>query len=983
MDLPDSSDSESISSIVIPQRKLFTQKENLPQKKFAEIIGTRETLAKLHKPDSANVDKNDNVPTRELFQNKQRSKPLFPAALLNISPNKTIADKTKDFATVEPKAQVRNIFGNRVTKRKNIFTNFIVSESEDEIPEIQPKVFGFQKKVEARRRGSSSSRGIREPSPTSSIATDIEMDDWNMLPSSTMVEHQLEIILADGNSPKRARLSKLIEIDSEAGSNATKQSNKSTLSKEMEKSRKSKTFTKEKAPETSMFKNTEHSDEAKEIFGENDEVPNKSRKSKTFIKEKATDSESMTTRNKSKTFQNDDVEEIVELNEHVLNKSSQVADKSRKSKTFTKDKAPESDSMTTRNRSRVSLEDNEEIFVDKNKSSKDKYKTFPKEKSPYLEKSMTNLNFSKVSQGEEEIFIQNEITQKKSKPKITDQNTSQSSIKTRSRSKNNSPNSSQIIDEEPTTVNTENNKTQTNKYKSIHISPKGKNIHTEETLLVTADQENNDYNELNFTLEYENEEMPETIQSKSNTKTRASKSMTQQENSVNVSKSNKTLPNKLIEESAELQSTQETSNRSLKVLNKSQAKDTSNVEDKIEINHERSHHINDVSNNSDSNNEDNEAVENLSENISEQVNDNDENDVENDDCKVQNDNELEKSQDKVDNNEDDEQNESHDIDNDSENQDEQGVQDQSGPDNVGQESVDEVDNNESQEVNDENDEEHNESEIEQNVSQEVEDENDEKEDTEQQNESEVEDQEESEVIADSDNENDEPNNSQDDVVNDSDNQDADQMENVQDELTESQVERQEEIETPNVSHDTTGRNRKKNESPEVILHDSNNHLESFAVQGRNTSVRKTEMIKSMNIRPSLASVSENTGFSDGKNSSAEGSGWDSHRITRKTLRQTFGCDITPRKSLRALVMEKSAKRQTQYNDVMSVTAKFPQANSTELPEMCNHYDDEVDENQESNHEVSIRTRQTILEEYLQKIKKKNTETRLKMVSANF
>lgn len=211
IDLPDSSDSESISSIVIPQRKLFTQKDLQAQNKFGKLIGTRESLAKLHKSNVA--EKTLHVPPKNLFNqiNRPRSKPVFPAALLNISPNKT-ANKTKELATTEAKGQVRNLFGNRGgTKRKNMFADFIVSESEDEISEIQPKVFGFQKKTD-QRRNSTASRGGRH-SPTSSITTDIEMDEWQHLPSSTMVENQLEDMMVAARTPvKRARLSLLAEI---------------------------------------------------------------------------------------------------------------------------------------------------------------------------------------------------------------------------------------------------------------------------------------------------------------------------------------------------------------------------------------------------------------------------------------------------------------------------------------------------------------------------------------------------------------------------------------------------------------------------------------------------------------------------------------------------------------------------------------------------------------------------------------------------
>lgn len=207
---PLSSDNESIHSIDIPQRKLFSQKDLQVNNKLSQIIGTK-SQANLH--NTIVADKTIEVAPKNLFgQNRPRSKPIFPAALLNISLNKT-ANKTREIAAPEEKVQVRSLFGNRGgTKRKNIFADFVLSESEDEISEIQPKVFGFQKQIE-QRRDSSNSRGKREHSPTSSITTDIEMDEWQHLPSSTMCDNQIEDMMAAVRTPvKRARLSNLTDI---------------------------------------------------------------------------------------------------------------------------------------------------------------------------------------------------------------------------------------------------------------------------------------------------------------------------------------------------------------------------------------------------------------------------------------------------------------------------------------------------------------------------------------------------------------------------------------------------------------------------------------------------------------------------------------------------------------------------------------------------------------------------------------------------
>lgn len=185
-DLPESSDSESINSIVMPQRKLFIQKENVPKKKFGQLIDNRESLANVDKTTAH--EKSVTVTTKSLFQNNKRKR-VFPAAALNLSPNKTTVDKTKQCIVDPPQNQARNIFGYRpAAKRKNMFAEFIVSESEDEISEIQPKVFEYQKQFDHRRSRVSNSRPIRETSPASSITTDMELDDWKYLPSSTIVE---------------------------------------------------------------------------------------------------------------------------------------------------------------------------------------------------------------------------------------------------------------------------------------------------------------------------------------------------------------------------------------------------------------------------------------------------------------------------------------------------------------------------------------------------------------------------------------------------------------------------------------------------------------------------------------------------------------------------------------------------------------------------------------------------------------------------
>ncbi|XP_050360540.1 uncharacterized protein LOC126780265 [Nymphalis io] len=176
VDSLDGSDGESIKSIVNPQRKPFTQKENQDQKKLGHIIGNRGALAKPHRHRSG-------------------------------------------------------------IKRKNIFADYIESESEDEIPDIQPKVFRFQKNMGQKRR----KRSAWPEKVYSSISSiDLQMDDCNLRSSSSMVENQLEE--AATTPVKRAKLRQLPEANKSETANAnstvnkTKQSKKSIISKKPSKS---------------------------------------------------------------------------------------------------------------------------------------------------------------------------------------------------------------------------------------------------------------------------------------------------------------------------------------------------------------------------------------------------------------------------------------------------------------------------------------------------------------------------------------------------------------------------------------------------------------------------------------------------------------------------------------------------------------------------------------------------------------------------
>ncbi|XP_063828020.1 FK506-binding protein 5-like [Ostrinia nubilalis] len=954
LDLPDSSDSESISSIVIPQRKLFTQKDQA-QNKFGQLIGTRETLAKLHKSTAA--DKTVNVPPKNLFGQgtRPKSKPVFPAALLNLSSNKTV-NKTKENVAAEVKGQVRSLFGNRAgTKRKNMFADFIVSESEDEISEIQPKVFGFPKKPDT-RRDSATSRGKREHSPTSSITTDIEMEEWKMLPSSTMVENQLEDMMAAAKTPvKRPRLSKLPDIKETETKSTVEQIEKEPSDEEQElkyddEDDKSEVIHEQQMQDQREVDDNEHDGiqtnitiqsttnkitEGKEkTMGMNEEdKQNKSHatsRNVSKVKDKnvnqskipSVNQQNNVSQHKMSPEKEQDVEMEVELTQKKDN-NTVVKNKSyRDSNSLQKDKADQSkaqnnddvanvdqvdncdegnDQNKSKNNHNVSLKQNRDISQVKSNTSQEKgndKEAIAANASDNLdqdEQEELNENVDEEIQEENEDQIQNDIEEQASESKEPENDSEEQNEDVELQ------NQSEIIkqDEDHEVSMAQESETEQNKDEM--------DVQNDSLVQNHEDCENNAHNE--SAAEDQNQSVPE-VQS-------------EQEEEVQDSE----------QEDEENQEDNE-------VENESSAEDQDNeVENQSEIEED------DDRNASDAEMEQVSAVQ-------------DENDMEDEDginesAEVQNEEDAEENESDNEQNDDEEEvNESAEVNDSEEDQNESA-------------EVNEMeDQNESAEVND--------TEEEQNESAEVND-------TE-------EDQNESAEVQNDDEEEDAQNESA-EMDNDIDNDAQNESEHQENE--DSNDQQQSDYEAPNDSHDTTGRHRKKKDtnvnSPEAILHDKTNQLESFTAQGRNTSVRKTTMLKNMTIRPSLAPPRESTGISDGTtNSSAEGSGWDSHRTTRKTLRQTFGRDFTPRKSLRALVMEKSAKRQTAISEV---TAKFPQANSTELqlPEASMVPDDcemTVEEDrQESNHDVSKRTRQTTLEMYLQKIKMQNMERNLKMQEA--
>ncbi|CAH0584076.1 unnamed protein product [Chrysodeixis includens] len=1006
LDLPESSDNESINSIVLPQRKLFTQKEKQPQKTFGQLGGNRETLAKLHKTNTTNIDKTVNVGTRELFQNK-RSKPVFPAALLNMSPNRTAADKTKENLLAEPKPQVRNIFGNRPTnKRKNMFADFIVSESEDEIPEIQPKVFGFQKKLE-QRRISSVSKG-REHSPTSSITTDIEMDDWRMLPSSTMVENQLEEMVAGHTPVKRARLSKLSEVkESEAGTNTiqsnstadkTKSSNKSVTSKNKSKASPTKELETSRTTR-SMTKNTSINEEINTSTKKSNKSQNKTaNKDKLDVSnaEKSQRHNRSRTRNSSKMIENEmvhdemDAANVISNATRVINKptskklsNSQVSNKSLKrlnkeddnEEIFTKVRNVSNDeNIEDDDENNLTLEYEgddieEEIVQNKQKSLKENVQN----------KSVKNTTKTDTNKSKGHLVDQSNetLTKKQKSSKVVEESveSQQSTLdNVDGNEQNYSKGNRESIEEAIVSQGEDDNEEigdksniseESNHDQSDAIKQAGHESHDDDNQVDDDEQEDEEANE---SQEIEDEimqnashEADQEIDNKANESHEVEAEESQVVEEENDKEANESQEQEGEQEESHIEENQESEEE------EQEANESQVIEEQNESQEEVNQTVEDVESEEEKEESKAETVENEAE-AAESEQEAEESEVEAEESEQEAEkSEVEAVESEVEAAESEvEAAESEEEAAESEQEAEVSAVEEADESIQADENESEAEEeNQSQEVNESREmDEDNEAENDSSDGQQVDEESDGAVTSEAEI-SDDENQEEMEV-----DENDQASN---EAVAASEQNDSEPLEGNTGQSTE-EIE-----ESPNVTHDTTGRHRKKQvKSPEAILHDKTNQMDSFTVKGRNTSVRKTKsMIQHLDLRPSLAP--RDSLASDGtRNSSAEGSGWDSHRTTRKTLRQTFGKDFTPRKSLRAMVMEKSAKRQTEFMDTQSVTAKFPQANSTEFPEDSNR---DVEDFEVSDHEVSKRTRQTTLEMYLQKMKQQNIEKKLKMEEA--
>ncbi|KAL4709267.1 hypothetical protein ACJJTC_013327 [Scirpophaga incertulas] len=1018
-DLPDSSDNESIRSIVMPQRKLFTQKENLHQKKFSQIIDTRESLVKIQKPVAHEMTLK--VQPKNLFSqtSKPRSKPIFPAALLNLSPNKT-SNKTKELVTVPVERQARNLFGNRPDlKRKNMFADFILSESEDEISEIQPHVFAFQNKVEQQAELRNKRR---RPSDASSIGD----EEWRHLPSSTMMDNQLDHIMLEATTPAQTPMEKEKSHNVEYQSNdeVDKSGNKNEGNTEvLEKgkdSNKSVSMDVEVRRNISKELNSHHitkiePDQNKHAQSFTSKSHNSTLKQaqKSFTSQVGNSTLKRTSENivvYSKTLDekgkvnNDVMEQVSEFNEQTLksiheqNRIDDFATQESVNKQVQQEKKQTTITIDThQSRNYEDKQPNEEV-----KENEDSL--IQKEDQAMSERvcEKNKQEFHAIKQKDEE--------QKRTKINLeTDETTHKL------------PNVSIIDDNDEGSEDIEKDNQEIDQGEIIANNEEEEDVENQEIeddseiqeeLPADGDEEqqlsqNFDHNDSDSEIEAdpdmsEDESAKETHESEQEEK--------QNESSEDVQDTNK--ENTIENASVDVEVSRNRSKERLEA-HLQDAKVEKSISDHItEIEQQQNKHVQSFTSKSHNNSlkqaqksftsqVGNSTLNNTSENrvvcsktldekskvnndVIEQVSELNEQAFES----IHEQNKIEDfaAEESVNKEVQQENNQKSGEDIEEDNQEVDQIMEisqlEEAKETMEQEEFFASDEGEEDIENQEVEED---SEVEGDIeNQEMEEDSEVEEDIE--NQEMEEDSEVEEELPDGGDE--EQQSSQNFDNKDSDTEiEADPDMSEEESAKETQESEQEDEQNENTEDilDTNEENTQKMlnvNSPDMIQKQVNSQLElqSFAARGRNTSLRRSSILRSMNLKPSLAPERYSTGLSDGtNNSSAEGSGWDSHRTTRKTLRQTFGKDFSPRKSLRTLVLEKSAKRQTDVNDLTSVTSKFPQANSTELPEMTYQHDDNDLSN--PNHEVSKRTKQTTLELYLAKIKKQNMEKKLKMEEA--
>ncbi|XP_045495866.1 interaptin-like isoform X2 [Colias croceus] len=781
VDLQHSSDEESIKSIVMPHRKLFAGKENPTQKKFQDIImKRRETLNSTETQKSRlEWDKDLSITPKSLFKRQEkRPQPVFPAALLSISNNKTITtDKT--LPPMQPKNQGRHLFGNRpATKQKNMFVDFIVSDSEEEIPDMQPKIFTLRRQSLQKRRASSISN---MNSPTASI-TDLEMDDWKLLPSSTMMEHQFE----DQTTPKNPRRSII------SGNNEKQNSTQVTVHEKQQQRDKN----------DDKLMDIDMEDEADVT------LTNKSVK------------ETSKTLNKSKNRSN--------LSNRVSNKS------------LTKSKHAESHYNKKTH----------------NKEREDSFRTQLKSVAKDLNKSKNKQNVSKAAdtidgkkasdvRNNVEINDMNEIQQESSDEELENSQLRYEEDEAKSEDvENNSEKAQKQTDKKSGTMNVIDGKSSQNLHKTLQDNNSSKT------------NKNSSKAELNI--------------SKRKNRQSANDSKREGKRKTIEKSTEKHAPVTEAEQELEqnLADIQKNPNNVQGLKENREKEKTQNKKEKAQIEREQEQYedrkVDEELENSELAQQSGVLEDQESEIVQEQ-----ESEVEEQDC-----------------------------------EDDQEEQEQSEQEEEEEQQESEEEQEESVDVEEE---EQQESEIQEQDSE-----------TEQQeNEAEQEVEQEEEMSTEQEHDNKDAN-------------DEDIIDSQNDDKTD---EYHPSVEIANSIHERIITNKNETvKSPESVLN-KQSICKMSIIEGRNTSVRKTKSIipTNLTIRPSLAPTRESIEFSDGNNSSANNTHWDSHRTTRHTMRQTFGKDFTPRKSLRTLVMEKSAKRQTNLNDNEEIS-KMPQANSTEYPE---------------------------------------------------
>ncbi|XP_047993657.1 probable WRKY transcription factor protein 1 [Leguminivora glycinivorella] len=839
-----SSDNESVASIVVPQRRLFDQKKQT-QAKFGDIMGSRKSLGR------TNIeDQSIEVAPKNLFNKGPRNRPVFPAALLN-STNKTINK------TVEPEInkQTRpNLFGQAGTKRKNMFTDFVLSDDSEGDSEVQHKVFGFKKN---NKRMSLGTRSRRMPSLTPSMTTEIDIDDWNLLPSSTMIGAQEASQISD----------KDIEMQDENQDNTLTDDiplNHTNNTSVIQDEENDKTLTNE-----NIDVNKTQDGNVKDVSKRVNKTREKS-KLNSSAKDKSLQNKSTKPSANSTNTKNMETEEVIveqQQNNTVADKNTRLADNEQSLEDKMAEIHGESVEIEKSRLNTVSNKTGENIGVDKSQDvvpkdvSKKVNQTYNKSKSKLntsvQDKSLQNKSTTQATNDAENM---EEVVAKQQQNNAAADRNALLAENERSLHGEMAELHGESVEIEKSRPNEQDHKNGSEAaHKTNHVEDmgvmSGKNKSKDE---IDADIEepeiNNSKKEIDPTLEEENQVQSEackTNEDKDKSKEEEEKEESEQEHS----------------EEEQEQSEVELEKNEVEQEHSEEEQEQSEVEaDQSEVEPEQSEEEQEQS-------EEEQEPSEVAQEESEE--------------------EQQESEEEQEPSLDDQENE---------NQTDEAIRDQD-------EEMPPADQDEEMEemVWNDNDEDK--------LSDVAEKELATKSEQISKNLSKLKHIDKSKNIT----------NKSHKIVDES--ADNDKIEDEND-VVEG---------TPNNStHDTTGRNRKKDvskiKSPEAVLQNITTDNESFRPIGRSTTFRKSKSVYgTMNMGHSLAPDQESTLGNEGsRNSSTEGSEWDSHRTTRKTIRQTLGKEYTTRKSLRALVMEQSAKRQTElYNRTASKFDKTKNKTVTE------------------------------------------------------